>query len=80
MALGDRGTGRRLRREIPHTETKPYLRNAALPSRFDRHLYVSRWRPDWLAGAGGFERLHLRIRIGEDSPLGAGALERAHLD
>ena len=24
--------------------------------------------------------LHLRIRIREDSPLGAGALERAHLD
>ena len=30
--------------------------------------------------SGGFEPLHLRIRIREDSPLGAGALERAHLD
>ena len=30
-------------------------------------------------GVAGFEPLHLRIRIREDSPLGAGALERAHL-
>ena len=34
----------------------------------------------WLAGAAGFEPLHLRIGIRPDSQLGAGEVEHAHLD
>jgi hypothetical protein len=34
---------------------------------------------DWLAGAGGFEHLHLRIGMRQDSQLGAGGLEHAQI-
>jgi hypothetical protein len=33
----------------------------------ERHSHVRHWRPDWLAGAGGFEPLHFRIGIHPDS-------------
>jgi hypothetical protein len=39
----------------PHTETKPYLRNAAIPRRVERASHINWWRPDLLAGAGGLE-------------------------
>jgi hypothetical protein len=58
MALGDREAERRFRRHFPHTETTPYLRNAAVSRCFERSALVGWWRPDWLAGAGGFEPLH----------------------
>src|SRR5262249_53317141 len=35
MALGDTGPELRFCRQIPHAETKPYPRNAALPRRFE---------------------------------------------
>ena len=35
---------------------------------------------DWLAGAAGFEPLHLRIGARHNSQLGAGGFEHAHLD
>src|SRR5262249_16378296 len=54
-ALGDRGTESRVRCQIPHTETKPYTRNAAVACRFERGSHVSRWRLDWLAEVVGFE-------------------------
>jgi hypothetical protein len=31
---------RRFPRQIPHTETKPHRRNAAVPRRFERHSHV----------------------------------------
>jgi hypothetical protein len=45
-------------------------RNAALPRRLKRHSHDSAQRPDWLAGAGGFEPLHFRIGIRQDSQPG----------
>ncbi len=58
-ALGDRKPKRRFRRQFPHTETRPYLQNAAGARGFERSFNVRRWRPDWLAGAPGFEPLHI---------------------
>ena len=55
------------------------MRNAAISRHFERDPIPYALETDWPVGAGGFEPLHLRIRIREDS-LGAGALERAHLD
>jgi hypothetical protein len=63
MALGDREAERRFRRHFPHTETKPYLRNAAAPRRFERSALVGWWRPDCLAGAGGLEPPNGGIKI-----------------
>jgi ribosomal protein S19E (S16A) len=40
MAFGDRGPEWRFHRKIPHTETWPYLRNAAVPRRFERRSHV----------------------------------------
>jgi hypothetical protein len=54
-ALGDRKPKRRFRRQFPHTETSPYLQNAAEARGFERSFHVRRWRPDWLAGAAGLE-------------------------
>jgi hypothetical protein len=49
MALGDKGLERRFRRQIPHTETKPYLRNAAVPRHFERHhMLADGDRTGWL--------------------------------
>jgi hypothetical protein len=72
MTLGDSGPELRFHRQIPDTETKPYPQNAAVPRRFERHSYISRWRSDWLAGAEGFEPPHsgvlsLRINVPCDS-------------
>ena len=33
-----------------HTETSPYLQNAAKARGFERSFHVRRWRPNWLAG------------------------------
>jgi len=49
-AVGDRGTESRFRGQIPHTETKPYPQNAAVPRGFERGSHVSLERRDWLAG------------------------------
>jgi hypothetical protein len=40
---------------IPDTETARYLRNAAVPRRFEGPSLVGRWRADWLAGVRGLE-------------------------
>jgi hypothetical protein len=37
---------------------------------FTRHSLIDAQRPDWLAGAGGFEPLHFRIGIRQDSQPG----------
>ena len=50
--------------KILHTETKPYLRNAAVPRRFERHSLIDAQRPNSLAGAAGFESLHQGSRPG----------------
>ena len=44
---------------IPHSETGSYLRNRAAPRAFFAMSICDAWRPDWLAGAAGFELLHL---------------------
>ena len=50
MAPGDKSRNHTSVAQIPHTETKPYLQNVAVPRGFERHSHVSRWRPDCLAG------------------------------
>jgi hypothetical protein len=45
------------------------MRNAAALRSFERPSYVPRWRPDWLAGAGGFEPPHQ-----ESCPMGLSLL------
>jgi hypothetical protein len=64
-ARGDRRQEWRFHCEISHTETSSYLRNLAVPRGFERPSCVTRWRPDWLAEAAGFEPLHLQIRSAE---------------
>jgi hypothetical protein len=49
MAPGDKSRNHTSVAQIPHTETKPYLQNVAVPRGFERHSHVSWWRPDWLA-------------------------------
>ena len=39
-ALGDRRQEWRFHCQVPHTETKPHLRNAAVPRRFKRHSFI----------------------------------------
>src|SRR5262245_12178332 len=63
MALGDKPPEWHFRRHFPHAETKPYLRNAAVPRYFERSQHIGRWRPDWLAGAGGLEPPNGGIKI-----------------
>ena len=63
-ARGDRRQEWRIHCQIPHTETKPYLRNAAVPRRFERHSLIDAQRPNSLAGAAGFESLHQGSRPG----------------
>jgi hypothetical protein len=48
---------------IPYTETESYLRHAALLRHFERWSHLRRWRPDWLAGAAGFERAHFDLQV-----------------
>jgi hypothetical protein len=61
-ARGDRRQEWRFHCEISHTETSSYLRNLAVPRGFERPSCVTRWRPDWLAGAAGLEPLHLDLQ------------------
>jgi len=56
MAPGDKRRNHSSVAQIPHTKTKLFLRNAAVPGGFERHSHVSRWRPDWLAG-------HVRLEL-----------------
>ena len=63
MAPGDKSRNHTSVAQIPHTETKPYLQNVAVPRGFERHSHVSWWRPDWLAGAGGLEPPNGGIKI-----------------
>ena len=38
------------------------------PRHFERHSHVTQWRPDWLAGAGGFAPAHLGLKpVGTES-------------
>ena len=47
---------------LSHTETSSYLRNLAVPRGFERPSCVTRWRPDWLAGAAGLELGNVAFR------------------
>jgi hypothetical protein len=58
--------------EAPYEKSKPL---ATSPAPLQYALET-----DSLAGAGGFEPLHLGIRIREDSQLGAGGFEHTHLN
>jgi hypothetical protein len=80
VALGDRAQKSRFGRQFPYTETSPYVRNAPCRGHFERGLLWYALETDWLAGAGGFEHLHLRIGIRQDSQLGGAGLELAHLE
>jgi hypothetical protein len=39
-------------------------------SGFERTPHFTRWRPDWPAGAAGFEPLHLGLQLAQDSQPG----------
>ena len=41
MAPGDKSRNHTSVAQIPHTETKPYLQNAAVPRRFERSSRIS---------------------------------------
>src|SRR5262249_49671779 len=49
VTLGARARKWCVPRQIPHTETNRYLRNAAVPRCFERGSHISWWRPDCLA-------------------------------
>jgi hypothetical protein len=51
---------------FPHTETKCYLRNAAMPRSSGRSLHIRRWKPDWLAGAGAATLSKLEVIFQND--------------
>jgi hypothetical protein len=59
---------------ISHTETRPYLRNASMSRGFERTSPFVRWRPDWLAGVGGFELPHLDFFQSNDKNIGEAEL------
>src|SRR5882762_4039286 len=44
---------------------------------FEWPSHVRLWRPDWLAGAAGFEPLHLEIRSAELHPASTGFRRRS---
>jgi len=62
VVLGDSGPKSRFGRRFPHTETSPYVRNAAISRHFERDPIPYALETDWPVGAAGFEPLHLRIR------------------
>ena len=57
-------------RQFPHTETKCLSRNTAISRRFDRDPIPYALETDCPLGAAGFEPLHSRMRVRQDSPLG----------
>jgi hypothetical protein len=65
--LDDQG----FRQQFWHMETRPYVRKAAMWRHFERGPLRYPLETDCLAEAGGFEPLHFRIGIREDSQPGA---------
>jgi hypothetical protein len=59
VGLRDQGPEGTFSSPIRETETKPCLRNVAVARPFKGSAHVDPWRLDWLAGAAGFETLHL---------------------
>ena len=80
VVLGDSGPKSRFGRRFPHTETSPYVRNAAISRHFERDPIPYALETDWPLEAGGFEPLHFRIGIREDSQPGAAGFELTHLN
>ena len=74
-ALGDKRPEWHFHCQIPHA--KPNLRNGAWARRFERHSNVNAHKPDWPAGAAGFEPLHLEIRSAELHPASTGSRRRS---
>jgi hypothetical protein len=58
----------------------PYERNAAISWHFERDPIPYALETDWPVEAGGFEPLHFRIGIREDSQPGAAGFELTHLN
>jgi hypothetical protein len=56
--LGDQALECLFSSQIPDTETKRDPQNSVVPRGFEGSSHVGRWRPDWLAGATGFELPH----------------------
>jgi hypothetical protein len=63
IGLGDRGQGWRQRSPIRDAETRRHPTNAGIPRGFPRTPRRQWWRPDWLAGAPGFEPGNGGIKI-----------------
>jgi hypothetical protein len=56
------------------------VRNAAISRHFERDPIPYALETDWPLGAAGFEPLHFRIGIREDSQPGAAGFEHTHLN
>jgi hypothetical protein len=79
VAVRDRAPKSRFGRQFPHAETSPYVRNAATWRHFAGGPLQYAVETDWLAGAAGFEPLHMESEFATTLSPGAG-LEHAHLE
>jgi hypothetical protein len=71
-ALGDRKPKRRFRRQFPHTETSPYLQNAAEARGFERSTMLGGGdRTGWLGREMGYRGWSLRLAGGQVAALQA---------
>ena len=77
VALRDRAPKSRFGRQFPHTETSPYVRNAATWWHFAGGPLQYALETDWLTGAAGFEPLHLEIKSAELHPASTGSRRRS---
>jgi hypothetical protein len=68
-AAGDQGPEWHFCSPVPDTETARYLRNAAVPRRFEGPSHVAQWRPDWLAGVRGLELTNVGLIECRPNPL-----------
>jgi hypothetical protein len=63
-----------------HGDLSVVARNAAISWHFERDPISYALETDWPVGAAGFEPLHIRIGIRQDSQPGGAGLELAHLE
>ena len=60
VVVGDSRPKSRFGRQFRHTETSPYVRNAAISWHFERDPIPYALETDWPVEAAGFEHTHLK--------------------